>query len=106
MKRRPCDVITIGIGLLLGTIALQLLHAGSIGDTARFERIRQLAEALDLTDLSLFTEARYARHHTQTDLHSAFQDGPRALEHFPAGTLIMPPRTFPTGGFSHEGTAP
>jgi hypothetical protein len=40
----------------------------------------------------LFTEARYTRHPSQADLHSAFQDHPLALEHFPSGSLITPPR--------------
>jgi hypothetical protein len=28
---------------------------------------------------------------SQADLHSAFQDHPLALEHFPAGAVIAPP---------------
>jgi hypothetical protein len=51
-----------------------------------------LAARLGLTDLSLFTEARYTRHPSQADLHSAFQDHPLAFEHFPSGALIPPPR--------------
>lgn len=51
-----------------------------------------LAARLGLTDLSLFTEARYTRHPTQADLHSAFQDHPLAFEHFPSGSLMPPPR--------------
>ena len=52
---------------------------------------KRLIHALEITDLSLFTEARYTRHPTQSDLHSAFQDHPMALEHFPSGSLISPP---------------
>ncbi|MEO8594280.1 MAG: hypothetical protein ABI759_13265 [Candidatus Solibacter sp.] len=52
-----------------------------------------LAERLDLTDLCLFTEARYTRHLSQADLHSAFQDHPTALDHFPSGSLVPPPQT-------------
>jgi hypothetical protein len=47
-----------------------------------------------LTDLAWFTEARYTRHLSQADLHSAFQDGPGALEHFP-GRLAGAARTAP-----------
>ena len=50
-----------------------------------------LVAQLRLTDLSLFTEARYTRHPSQADLHSAFQDHPLALEHFPTGSLMVPP---------------
>ena len=53
---------------------------------------RALAARLGLTDLALFTEARYTRHPSQADLHSAFQDHPLALEHFPSGSLIVPHR--------------
>lgn len=57
---------------------------------AAIERTAELVEQLRLTDPVLFTEARYTRHPTQADLHSAFQSHPRALEHFPSGTLIPP----------------
>jgi hypothetical protein len=46
---------------------------------------------LGLTDLCLFTEARYTRHLSQADYHSAFQDHPLAFEHFPSGALVAPP---------------
>ena len=48
-------------------------------------------EAWRLTDLCLFTEARYTRHPAMADAHAAFQDHPTALEHFPSGTLVAPP---------------
>jgi hypothetical protein len=51
-----------------------------------------LVRKLQLTDLCLFTEARYTRHPSMADLHSAFQDHPLALEHFPSGSLTTPPR--------------
>lgn len=50
-----------------------------------------LVRELGLTDLALFTEARYTRHPTQTDLHSPFQDHPGAIEHFPSGSILPPP---------------
>ncbi len=52
----------------------------------------ELVERLQLTDPVLFTEARYTRHPSQADLHSAFQSHPMALEHFPSGSLIPPPK--------------
>lgn len=57
--------------------------------------LKQRAEMVrdyDLTDLALFTEARYTRHVTQADLHSAFQDHPMSFEHFPSGSLYLPPQ--------------
>ena len=52
---------------------------------------RNLVRDLQLTDLCLFTEARYTRHLSQADLHSPFQDYPLAFEHFPSGSLVLPP---------------
>ena len=54
-------------------------------------RLQRLAARLSLTDLSLWTEARYLRHPSQTDLFSPFQDFPAAPEHFPAGSIVAPP---------------
>jgi hypothetical protein len=51
-----------------------------------------LVGSLRLTDLCLFTEARYTRHPAVVDVHSAFQDHPMALDHFPSGSLVTPPR--------------
>lgn len=53
---------------------------------------RDLAARLGVTDLALFNEARYTRHPSQADRHAAFQDHPMALEHFPSGALLPPPR--------------
>ena len=46
---------------------------------------------LTLTDLCLFTEARYTRHPSMTDLNTPFQDHPMSLEHFPSGAIMAPP---------------
>jgi hypothetical protein len=54
-------------------------------------RIRMVHD-YQLTDLSLFTDARYTRHPSMADLNTAFQDHPLSFEHFPSGTLIAPPR--------------
>jgi type II secretory pathway component PulC len=52
---------------------------------------QQLVKKLKITDLCLFTEARYTRHLSQADLFAAFQDHPMAFEHFPSGSLVLPP---------------
>lgn len=54
--------------------------------------VRAVAQRNQLTDPALFTEARYTRHPSQADRHAAFQDHPMALEHFPTGSLMPPPR--------------
>ncbi len=51
----------------------------------------ELVRSLSLTDLCLFTEARYTRHPSMADLHTAFQDYPLSLEHYPTGSLVLPP---------------
>jgi len=64
----------------------------------RITEEKKLVNALGITDLCLFTEARYTRHPSQSDFHSAFQDHPMALEHFPSGSLVSPPDRFKDPG--------
>jgi len=52
---------------------------------------KRLVRELGLTDLCLFTEARYTRNLSQADLFSPFQDYPLSFEHFPSGSLVLPP---------------
>ena len=52
---------------------------------------RALVRELALTDLSVWTEARYTRHPSQADRFAPFQDYPASIEHFPAGSIIAPP---------------
>ena len=52
---------------------------------------REIVRVLTLTDLCLFTEARYTRHLSMTDLNTPFQDHPMSLEHFPSGAIVGPP---------------
>ncbi len=84
---------TVGLGLAIGLAAVGLVVVAI--DLTRPSPSRAEAESLTrtlgLTDLALVTEARYLRHVSLADLHSAFQDHPVALEHFPAGALIAPP---------------
>ena len=66
-------------------------HFQRISDAPSLARVAAVTGSLELTDLALFTEARYTRHPSQTDIHSAFQDHPAALEHFPMGSMAGPP---------------
>ena len=50
-----------------------------------------LVHELGLSDLALSTEARYTRHITLADRHSAFQDHPTSFDHFPSGSIYPPP---------------
>lgn len=91
---RISDRFLLLLGLLAGLFFLTLLDAsGPHPETeARREATRQLVGRLQLTDPALFTEARYTRHLSQADRHAAFQDHPLAIEHFPSGSLLLPPR--------------
>ncbi len=53
---------------------------------------QKMVKYLELTDLSIWTEARYTRHPSQADLFTPFQDFPSAFEHFPAGSILAPGR--------------
>jgi hypothetical protein len=74
-------------------IMIMLLHARfsqSAAGPEIMERSR-LVKSLRLTDLCLFTEARYTRHPAMADRFAPFQDHPTALEHFPSGSFVTPP---------------
>jgi hypothetical protein len=83
-------LIGLGLGLLALAASLADATLRSRAEAPRIAARAELVGALGLTDLSLFTEARYTRHPSQADLHSAFQDHPLALEHFPSGSLVPP----------------
>ena len=89
---RGTRVLLAGCALILG-FAATFIHAGAVAEVGRRAAAenRALVARLSLTDLALFTEARYTRHRSQADLHAAFQDHPGALEHFPTGSLAAPP---------------
>ncbi len=86
--------------LFIGLLGVLLIGYPLIGsaryDTAMQEK-KQLVATLGLTDLCLFTEARYTRHLSQADLFSAFQDHPMSFEHFPSGSIALPPTRFTAG---------
>jgi hypothetical protein len=91
---RPSSAFLAVLGGLaaLGSIAALHAHAARARGLGAIERKAALVRRLGLTDLCLFTEARYVRHPSQADRFSPFQDHPHALEHFPSGSLAAPPR--------------
>lgn len=93
----PVRPSTVALSLLAAACAAFALTFADAQRLARTGAQRQavtasLVQGLALTDIVLFTEARYTRHWSQADLHSAFQDHPLSLEHFPSGSLLPPPR--------------
>jgi hypothetical protein len=91
LRKSSLALTLAGIGVLL--IGLMFTHAWlqRQADLPLIDHAAGVVADLELTDLSLFTEARYTRHPSQADLQSAFQDHPVALEHFPTGSLVAPP---------------
>lgn len=90
---RKSTVFFAAAGALLLLSGGMFLHAATARRASEAPRGRTAAMAreLGLTDLCLFPEANYTRHLSQADLHTAFQDAPGALEHFPSGSLAEPP---------------
>jgi len=88
---RPSSIALGAILALSTAVAAMFVHGAFATDSGLAKRGKLVAQ-LGLTDLSLFTEARYTRHPSQADLHSAFQDYPMSFDHFPTGSLISPPR--------------
>lgn len=77
-------------------IALSALLLSSHARVAQLESSSlpgktQLVRELELTDLAIWTEARYTRHPSQADRFAPFQDFPSSLEHFPAGSIVAVP---------------
>ena len=79
--------------LLVVTFAALFPHARQRqrAEARSLDSMAGMVRTLGLTDLCLFTEASYTRHLTQTDLRTPFQELPLSLEHFPSGSLMLPP---------------
>jgi hypothetical protein len=85
----------VAVFFLTGFVAifLTVLDAGLRQDAAMdlLQRKAKLVSELGLSDLALFTEARYTRHLSLADRHSAFQNTPASLDYFPSGSLYQAP---------------
>jgi hypothetical protein len=81
--------ITVNIALLVA----MFVHAAHEREAAMplLKEKAEMVRRLEITDLCLFTDARYTRHPSMADLHTPFQDYPLSFEHFPSGSLVLPP---------------
>jgi hypothetical protein len=52
---------------------------------------KKMVELFGLTDLCLFTDARYTRNPAMADRSTPFQDNPLSLDYFPSGSILPPP---------------
>ena len=92
MRKSTVFFIFIVSGLMLSAVLMLHARQSRINSGATLAANAEMVKDLQLTDLCLFTEARYTRHPSMADLHSPFQDHPLALDHFPSGSLVSPPR--------------
>ena len=79
----------LGVLALLEVARLHSLHRGR----ERAEEVRamaSMARRLGLTDLALFTDARYTRHPSQADRFAPFQDHPTLARALPLGLARRP----------------
>jgi hypothetical protein len=93
MPGRKSDTFFIVVVLGAAAFGIMMAHAHHRNGTAGsgLKEKTMLVQRLELTDLCLFTDARYARHPSMADRHTPFQDSPMAMEHFPSGTVVLPP---------------
>ncbi len=100
MGIRKSSLFFFALAVQAALLVIMAVHAAA-ERTAEAPLLREkqaLVKTCGLTDLCLFTEARYTRHPAVSDLHSAFQDGPFSFEHFPSGSLIDPPAHLRSSG--------
>jgi len=94
MFARKSDIFLWYVAANIVVLSLLFTHAFFERKKAmpRLANHVRMVSDFQLTDLSLFTDARYTRHPSMSDLNTAFQDHPFSMEHFPSGSLIAPPR--------------
>jgi len=93
MARRRSNLFFLFVALLLLLLGFMFAHASfqqTVNQKYLLEK-RELVKKLGLTDLCLFTDARYTRHPSMADLNTPFQDYPMSFEHFPSGSLLTAP---------------
>ena len=90
---RKSNIYIIYLAVNFALVFLLSIHALlAVKDAASGLSLKaEMVKKLELTDLCLFTEARYTRHLSQTDFNTPFQDHPMSLEHFPSGSIVEPP---------------
>ena len=95
--RKSSLYITLTLGLAISLFGLLIIHPlFAQRHRERWAAEKQMVRDLGLTDICLFTEARYTRHLSQADFNAAFQDHPVSLEHFPSGSMVLPPSHLPS----------
>jgi hypothetical protein len=93
MFRRKSNIFFIYLLINLFLVGLMFTHAyfQRRADLPSLLEKREMVKRLELTDLCIFTDARYTRHPSIADLNTPFQDYPLSFEHFPSGSLLTAP---------------
>jgi hypothetical protein len=91
MRKSTLFFASVALGVIIFTALMLHARRALMQSEEMLAANGNLVGTLVLTDLCLFTEARYTRHPSMADLHSPFQDHPMALDHFPSGSLVTPP---------------
>jgi hypothetical protein len=93
MSLRKSTVFLSYLGATTGVLILVFAQAAlERRDDSPFLRERaSMVERYGLTDLCIFTDARYTRNPAAADLGTPFQDHPFSMEHFPSASIIAPP---------------
>jgi len=93
LTERKSDLFALFLLLGFVMLGLMALHSANAREPSalRHAVMRGMVKRFELTDLCLFTEARYTRHPSMADLHTPYQDYPLSLEHFPSGSIIRVP---------------
>ncbi|GBD98585.1 hypothetical protein BMS3Abin07_00605 [bacterium BMS3Abin07] len=85
--------VFIGFVLLETLVVISLFMHSMVSlrnSMPEIKKKKDIVNELMLTDLSIWTEARYTRNPSQADWFAPFQDYPSSIEHFPAGSIIAP----------------
>jgi hypothetical protein len=91
LRKSNCFFTTLLLLLVIFTALFPHARQRQRAEARSLDAMAAMVRELGLTDLCLFTEASYTRHITQTDLRTPFQEFPLSLEHFPSGSLMLPP---------------
>ena len=93
MLKQKSHVFLLSIAVLMMLMGVMFLHASirQEMDSSLLKQKREVVGHLGLTDICLFTDARYARHPSMADYATPFQDYPLSLDHFPSASFMNVP---------------
>jgi hypothetical protein len=93
MFKRRSDIFLLWLVFNICALSLVFAHANfrGLNDEPFLKERMSIVQRGELTDLCLFTDARYARNPVMADFATPFQDHPSSMEHFPSGSIVAPP---------------